>query len=129
MSSEESTPAIRIMIHHEPITVTYTTVLEEVPKIYDASTFDYIIHVGVGLPGPYCLESVAHAAGYDTMHSVSEKAPVREVDGLRGFPSADGKDPEIHTSIDVHDVVLRVKRTKVRIHCYGRPWTDNETLP
>ncbi|KAL0631273.1 hypothetical protein Q9L58_009872 [Maublancomyces gigas] len=71
---------IDIVPHPDFVKVAYETVDTLIPTVHAEKTFDYILHVGVGVPGDYEIETVAHEKGY-------VKA---DVDGLipGGLPAA-----------------------------------------
>lgn len=73
---------INIVPHPEFVRVAYQTVDTLIPQIHAQEKFDYILHIGVGLPGGYEIETVAHEKGY-------VKA---DVDGL--IPGGVPADPE-----------------------------------
>lgn len=76
------THTIDIVPHPDFVKVAYETVDTLIPRIHAEQAFDYILHVGVGLPGGYEVETVAHEKGYI-------KA---DVDGL--IPGGVRADPE-----------------------------------
>lgn len=101
---------IHLHPHPEPLKVSYKAVDEAVEKIWKYGSWDYILHLGVGLKGPFKLETVAYEKGY-------KYADVDGVDadGKKGLGKAEEKEEErgegemFATTLDVGYLVDFVK--------------------
>lgn len=88
--------AIDIVPHPDFVKVAYETVDTLIPQIHAKQTFDYILHVGVGLPGDYEIETVAHEKGYvkadvdGLIPGRVQADPEKESDGMGGDTGKDG---------------------------------------
>ena len=60
------TKRLKIIIrpHPVPLRVAYASIKQDVNDIFETQSFDYILHVGVGLNGGYKLETIAWGHGY-----------------------------------------------------------------
>lgn len=55
---------ITIIPHPAPVRVAYETIDTLIPSLHAEKKFDYILHIGVAVPGDYEIETVAHEKGY-----------------------------------------------------------------
>lgn len=109
-STNPSDPAVRILIHPEPIHVCYNTVRDLVPRLWSShKKIDYALHIGMASGRKfYSIERRGHRDGYG----------MRDVDGelLRDFERRmreghdwiwDGLPEELESCFDVDDVWKR----------------------
>ncbi|KUJ18601.1 peptidase C15, pyroglutamyl peptidase I-like protein [Mollisia scopiformis] len=102
-------PPVRILVHPEPIRVSYTTVRNIVPELWKDRKIDYMIHIGMASGRKfYSIERRGHRDGYymkdvdnqflndEALHKKMGKDWVWE-----GMPS------ELLSTIDVDDVWKR----------------------
>ncbi|KAF8427511.1 hypothetical protein EV426DRAFT_529487 [Tirmania nivea] len=112
---------ITIHPHSTPIRVAYADVDRTVSEIYNTASFDYILHVGVGLAGGFELEKIAYGDGYymgdvDGLVPGGEKAKSDEDlrnEGLLRHWGGDGstglkQDVPMGTGLDV-DWIVKMK--------------------
>jgi pyroglutamyl-peptidase len=109
VSSIASNPPIRLLLHPEQVKVSYTTVRELVPKLWDGRKIDYAVHIGMATGRKYySVERRAHRDGY-AMKDVDEQflgdAERKKEEGDKwiwhGLPE------EFLTSADIDDVWKR----------------------
>lgn len=110
------------MTHPEPIRVTYATVLDLVPKLWQPefnglSKIDYILHIGMASTRPqYCLEQLGHRDDYKIV-DLDNRLPPRN-------PNApdwpwEGVPEQLGTDLDVYDIKDRwEKHLPVRTRFY-----------
>ena len=128
------TVAITLQPHAHPVRVAYANVDDAISEIYDTAQFDYILHVGVGLPGGYELEKVAWGTGYN-MGDVDGLVPgggeakddetlkkqglfrhwAGNSGGSGGSGGGDGNGSEMGTALDVNWIVDMVERGAVKL--------------
>jgi hypothetical protein len=106
------TPAVRILVHPEPIRVNYGVVRDLVPSFWDTyqgHKVDIVIHIGMASPRPfYQIERRAHRRGYkslDVDNELLEDGPQGRLDDegwiWHGLPD------EILSDLDIDDVHRR----------------------
>lgn len=107
---------ITIIPHPVPIRVAYETIDTLVPSIHAEKKFDYILHIGVGLPGSYEIETVAHEKGYvkgdiDGLVPGGKKAdPEKEMENKTGDTGKSATEDEdggqvYKTELDVERII------------------------
>ncbi|TQS38654.1 hypothetical protein Golomagni_00837 [Golovinomyces magnicellulatus] len=63
--SADNIPPIRIHVHPDPIKVSYKSVRELVPTLWDSKKIDIVIHIGMAAKANfYSIERLAHRDGY-----------------------------------------------------------------
>ncbi|UNI14567.1 Pyroglutamyl-peptidase I [Purpureocillium takamizusanense] len=104
-------PPVRILVHPEPIRVSYKVVREVVPTLWDGSKglkIDFAIHIGMAGPQPvYKVERRGHRTGYKSPDVDGEKL---EDEGEGGHGEDwiwHGLPDEIATELDLDDVLER----------------------
>ncbi|KAJ4416504.1 hypothetical protein N0V82_006699 [Gnomoniopsis sp. IMI 355080] len=103
-------PPVRILVHPEPIRVTYATVRELVPKLWNPEfsgvpRIDFVLHIGMASTQPkYSLEQLGHRDDYK----------IRDLDGAVPVQDQDSPDwpwlnvpSQLTTGLDVGDVHQR----------------------
>ncbi|CAN8099401.1 unnamed protein product [Discula destructiva] len=103
-------PPVRILVHPDPVRVTYATAHALVPKLWkpDSSTvprIDFVLHIGMASTQPkYSLEQLGHRDDYH----------IRDLDGQVPWQDADspewpwhGVPSQLTTDLDVEDVHQR----------------------
>ncbi|KAL3419070.1 pyroglutamyl peptidase [Phlyctema vagabunda] len=113
LSTLAASPPVRILVHPEPVKVTYERVRAIVPSLWEEGAggrrIDYMVHIGMATGrGCYCVERRGHRDGYD-MRDVDDKFLN---DGERRKLEGDdwiwaGMPEEILTDVDVDDVWRR----------------------
>lgn len=97
-------PPVRILVHPEPIDVTYTTVRELVPKLWKSQKIDYMIHIGMATSRRfYSVERRGHRDGYQ-MRDVNGEL-LEDVEG--GVNEWDGLPVELLSDVNVDDAWSR----------------------
>lgn len=99
------------------VAVTYSAVLSTVPPLHASKQYDVILHVGVGLPGLFMVERLAHKTGYNQTDAEGHKCdPIggkNESDTetvKRGFGKGfEQFGEELHTDVDVGGIVKHLK--------------------
>lgn len=100
-------PAVRIFKHPDPIRVTYATVQDLVPKLWQPdfsglSRVDYVLHIGMASTRPqYCLEYMGHRDDYkivDLDSRLPPRNPYAPDWPWEGVPS------QLSTDLDVYDI-------------------------
>lgn len=136
------TPSLTIRItfqpHAHPVRVTYADVDDTVPTIYDTAQFDYILHVGVGIPGGFELEKIAWGTGYN-MGDVDGLVPgggeAKDDETLKkqglfrnwagggsgGSGSGGSGDSVMGTALDVNWIVGMVEQGVIKLSPSGSP--------
>lgn len=104
---------MRIVVHPEPVRVTYSAVRELVPKLWrpefsGVPRIDFVLHIGMASPRPqYVLEQVGDRDGY-TLADLDSRLPVQDPEGAdwpwKGVPS------QLATALDAVDVMARWER-------------------
>lgn len=103
-----NTPPVRILVHPEPIRVSYKTVRELVPSLWEETyagrKIDLVIHIGMAGPRPmYQIESRGHRTGYK-----SPDVDGRHLDSLEGERGEDwiwhGLPDTLRTDLDMQDI-------------------------
>ncbi|KAK4229061.1 putative pyroglutamyl peptidase [Podospora fimiseda] len=96
-------PPVRLLIHPEPIHVSYETVSSLVPTLHSTHNPTFTIHVGMAGPRAfYCIERRGHRDGYK----------MQDVDGHFLAPEEEFSEElpnELETEFDVEDVLRRWK--------------------
>ncbi|RPB23970.1 peptidase C15, pyroglutamyl peptidase I-like protein [Terfezia boudieri ATCC MYA-4762] len=119
---------ITIHPHSTPIRVAYADVERIVSEIYTTESFDYILHVGVGLGGGFELEKIAYGDGY-YMGDVDGLLPGGKEaksdyelknEGLLRHWGGDGsigptQDVPMETGLDVDWIVKMVLNGKIKL--------------
>lgn len=100
---------VRILVHPEPVKVSYTSVREVVPTLWDRRKIDYAIHIGMASGRSfYSVERRGHRDGYnmkDVDHQLLEDDERRKREGEDWVWS--GMPEELLSSVDVDDVWKR----------------------
>ena len=108
-------PPVRIVVHPEPIRVSYRRVRELVPTFWDmpaddgsAVGFDLALHIGMAGPRPmYQIERRGHRRGYLSKDVDGERLE-DEDEGARGNDWVwHGCPDELESELDVEDVLAR----------------------
>ncbi|KAK4105420.1 peptidase C15, pyroglutamyl peptidase I-like protein [Parathielavia hyrcaniae] len=111
-------PAVRILTHPSPIRVTYATVRDLVPRLWDLDGtthpgrpgIDAVIHIGMAGPRLfYSIERRGHRDGY-CMPDVDGLLPEGGTVGREGKGDGEGKrlvPGELETDFDIEDVLGR----------------------
>ncbi|PSS03693.1 hypothetical protein BD289DRAFT_158247 [Coniella lustricola] len=103
-------PAVRILVHPEPVRVTYSTVRALIPKLWKPEfsgvpRIDIVLHIGMASTRPqYVLESLGHRDNYrilDLDSALPIQDPERDDWPWQGVPS------QLTTELDVDDVMAR----------------------
>ncbi|KAK7745065.1 hypothetical protein SLS53_003300 [Cytospora paraplurivora] len=109
-SSSEALPPVRIIVHPEPVRVTYSAVRELIPKLWagghaGVSKIDYVLHIGMAsTTKQYVLEQVGHRDNYtllDLDEKLPEQNPAAEDYPWNGVPA------QLTTELDVVDIKRR----------------------
>ncbi|POR39652.1 Pyroglutamyl-peptidase 1 [Tolypocladium paradoxum] len=105
------TPPVRILVHPEPVRVSYKVVRALVPSLwetYQGRKVDVVIHMGMAGPRPfYQIERRGHRTGYKSLDVDGERLE-DEDDGCRGEGWIwHGMPDEIETDLDLQDVLER----------------------
>lgn len=105
------TPPVRILVHPEPVRVSYKVVRGLVPSLwetYQGHEVDVAIHIGMAGPRPfYQIERRGHRTGYKSLDVDGEKLDEEE-EGNRGEDWIwHGMPDEIETDLDLQDVLER----------------------
>ncbi|KOS18972.1 Pyroglutamyl-peptidase 1 [Escovopsis weberi] len=105
-------PPVRILVHPEPIRVSYKVVRNLVPSLWEGphgpAEIDFVIHIGMAGPRPvYQIEHKAHRTGYNSL-DVDGLGLEDERDGMHGEDWVwNGLPDEIPTDLDIVDVYKR----------------------
>lgn len=106
-------PAVRILVHPEPLPVKYKPVRDLVPSLWDDThqgrRVDAVIHIGMAGPRTsYLVERRAHRRGYRNV-DVDCKLPEEGMDGRPNDPDWIWYDQpdEIVSDLDIDDVHAR----------------------
>lgn len=103
-------PPVRIVVHPEPVRVTYSAVRELIPRLWKPEfsgvpRIDFVLHIGMASPRPqYVLEQVGDRDGYtlrDLDNTLPAQDPSRADWPWVGVPS------QLTTELDVVDVRAR----------------------
>lgn len=103
-----NTPPVRILVHPEPIRVSYKTVRELVPSFWEETyagrKIDLVIHIGMAGPRPmYQIESRGHRTGYKSLD-----VDGKHLDSLDGERGEDwiwhGLPETLRTDLDMQDI-------------------------
>ncbi|KUI68010.1 Pyroglutamyl-peptidase 1 [Cytospora mali] len=109
-SSSLALPPVRIIVHPEPVRVTYSAVRELIPKLWTAgyggvSKIDYVLHIGMAsTKKQYVLEELGHRDDYrlkDLDEKLPDQDPAADDYPWRGVPS------QLTTELDVADIKKR----------------------
>ncbi|KUI62930.1 Pyroglutamyl-peptidase 1 [Cytospora mali] len=109
-SSSLALPPVRIIVHPEPVRVTYSAVRELIPKLWTAgyggvSKIDYVLHIGMAsTKKQYVLEELGHRDDYrlkDLDEKLPDQDPAADDYPWRGVPS------QLTTELDVADIQKR----------------------
>lgn len=61
-------PRVRLLVYPEPVRVSYTTVRELVPKLWEGHKIDYAVHIGMASGRRfYSVERRGHRDGYNAL--------------------------------------------------------------
>ncbi|KAG6031823.1 hypothetical protein E4U41_007438 [Claviceps citrina] len=103
-------PPVRILVHPEPVRVSYRRVRELVPSLWDTTYHgrgvDAVLHMGMaGARSSYEIERRAHRRGYRNV-DVDYELPEEGIDGRPDDPAWEwyGLPDEIVSDLDVDDV-------------------------
>ncbi|CAE6435884.1 unnamed protein product [Rhizoctonia solani] len=104
------------------VPVTYSAVLGTVPPVHASKQYDFILHVGVGLPGRFAIERLAHKTGYNQPDAdgrlcdpIKGKSKTHDTETTgelvkRGFGNGfEQFGEEIRTGVDVDGIVNHLK--------------------
>lgn len=114
-------PPVRIVVHPEPVRVTYSAVRELVPKLWKPEfsgvpRIDFVLHIGMASPRPqYVLEQVGDRDGY-TLADLDNRLPDQN-QSRPDWPWV-GMPSQLTTELDVVDVRARWER---HLPVSGRP--------
>ncbi|PHH82681.1 hypothetical protein CDD83_3195 [Cordyceps sp. RAO-2017] len=106
-----TTPPVRILVHPEPVRVSYKAVRALVPdfwETYQGCEVDVVVHIGMAGPRPfYHIERRAHRTGYGSLDVDGET--LEDEDEARRGPGWiwHGLPDEIETDLDLDDVLDR----------------------
>lgn len=109
-SSSVALPPVRIIVHPEPVRVTYSAVRELIPKLWTAgyagvSKVDYVLHIGMAsTKKQYVLEQLGHRDDYglvDLDEKLPNQNPSSEDYPWHGVPA------QLTTELDVADIKKR----------------------
>lgn len=98
---------MRIVVHPEPVRVTYSAVRELVPKLWNPEfsgvpRIDYVLHIGMASERPqYVLEALGHRDCYK-IPDLDMRLPVQDPT-LPEYPWT-GLPSQLETDLDVDDV-------------------------
>lgn len=108
--SSVALPSVRILVHPEPVRVTYATAHALVPNLWKPEfsgvpRLDFVLHIGMASTQPkYCLEQLGHRDDYK-IKDLDNAVPLQDQDNpqwpWRNVPS------HLLTDLDVHDVHQR----------------------
>ncbi|KAK7720029.1 hypothetical protein SLS64_002210 [Diaporthe eres] len=116
-------PPVRIVVHPEPVRVTYSAVRSLIPKLWQpdfegVSKIDYVLHIGMAsTKKQYVLEQLGHRDDYKLL-DLDEKLPNQN-------PSSDdypwhGIPAQLTTDLDVADIKRRWE-TYLPVSASGSP--------
>lgn len=103
-------PPVRIIVHPEPVRVTYSAVRELIPKLWASghagvSKIDYVLHIGMAsTKKQYVLEQLGHRDNYtlvDLDEKLPEQNPASDDYPWRDVPA------QLTTELDVADIKRR----------------------
>lgn len=117
------------------VPVTYSAVLSTVPPLHESKQYDVIFHVGVGLPGLFKVERLAHKTGYNQTDAEGRKCdPISGKNELgdeahtdaekvkRGFGRGyEEFGEELRTGVDVDGIVKHLKSKGLEVSAQGAP--------
>ncbi|KAK0731127.1 putative pyroglutamyl peptidase type I [Lasiosphaeris hirsuta] len=120
-------PRVRLLVHPEPIRVTYQVVRETVPQLWnlngeagepDRPKIDLAIHIGMAGPKPvYSIERRGHREGYAMKDVDGEFLKDQERKTREGKKWVwDGVPKELETDFDLDDVLVRWKKNSPPQH-------------
>lgn len=122
-----NTPPVRILVHPEPIRVSYKTVRELVPSLWEETyagrKIDLVIHIGMAGPRPmYQIESRGHRTGYKSLD-----VDGKHLDSLDGERGEDwiwhGLPETLKTDLDMQDIWERWQQ-----HSSVRPFVPGKYI-
>lgn len=103
-------PPVRIVVHPEPVRVTYSAVRQLVPKLWQpgfegVQKIDYVLHIGMASSKKqYVLERLGHRDDY-TIHDLDQRLPDQNSSSddypWHGIPA------QLTTDLDVADIKRR----------------------
>lgn len=97
-------PPVRILVHPEPVNVSYETVRELVPRLWDGKKIDFMLHIGMATSRKfYSVERRGKRDGY-VMRDVDGKLLSSTPEGKHEW---DGLPKEILTDVNLEDVWRR----------------------
>ncbi|CCX32779.1 hypothetical protein FPQ18DRAFT_322109 [Pyronema domesticum] len=105
---------IVITAHPDELRVSYPLIDALVPELWKDRKWDYILHIGVGLEGGYCLETQTWSEGYKLKDvdgfapEVGEEVEMKGIHGSEQKEVAKGKGRILKTAVDVKWVVEKV---------------------
>ncbi|KAG8716207.1 hypothetical protein FRC11_007381 [Ceratobasidium sp. 423] len=94
------------------IPTVYSAVLNTIPALHVSKQYDAILHFGVGYPGGFAIERIAHKSGYDREDAEGQKCNFTAAQGgeQRGFGSGfEQFGEELRTDVDVDGLVEHLK--------------------
>ncbi|POS70557.1 hypothetical protein DHEL01_v211052 [Diaporthe helianthi] len=103
-------PPVRIVVHPEPVRVTYSAVRQLVPKLWQPGfegvhKIDYVLHIGMAsTKKQYVLERLGHRDGYKLV-DLDERLP-NQNSSSDGYPWH-GIPAQLTTDLDVADIKRR----------------------
>ncbi|KJZ80595.1 hypothetical protein HIM_00445 [Hirsutella minnesotensis 3608] len=104
-------PPVRILVHPEPVRVSYDAVRDLVPTFwdtYEGHRIDFAIHIGMAGPRPsYHIERRARRVGYPTPDVDGKKLRDEEEGNYGDDWIWHGLPDEIRTDLDLDDVLQR----------------------
>jgi pyroglutamyl-peptidase len=113
ISAIATLPRVRILVHPEPVKVSYNFVRELVPRLWEGRKIDYAIHIGMASGRKfYSVERRGHRDGYygrDVDNELLNDAERRQREGQDWVWS--GMPEELLSSINVDDVWRRWRIT------------------
>lgn len=107
-------PPVRIIVHPEPVRVTYEAVRELIPKLWrpefsGVPRIDFVLHIGMASPRPqYVLEQIGHRDGY-ALADLDSKLPPQDPDAA-DWPWEKDVPSQLATALNVHEVRTRWER-------------------
>lgn len=103
-------PPVRIVVHPEPIRVTYDAAHQIVPRLWDPAfsgvpRVDLVLHIGMASTRPqYVLETLGHRDNYK-LGDLDSKLPVQ--DPSRDDWPWEGVPSQLMTELDAEDILKR----------------------
>ncbi|KAH7101499.1 peptidase C15, pyroglutamyl peptidase I-like protein [Auriculariales sp. MPI-PUGE-AT-0066] len=124
---------IEVLVTYEEV-MAVVTGLHAIPPVLPARFgvtppplgYQFVLHMGQGLPGFIALETIAHGSGYEMIDVHGKYAPIitnakkKSTKVVRG-PRSHGLDDELATDIDVEQLVQFLNKTDKNVQVSDDP--------